>query len=374
MNSSSNEMKKFDISNPSTFEVFDKEMISLIGLHCDGVMISAVRDERLDYSLSTCVFEPEYTIVGRGRQYKGVVMPEGLNYDAFRVKFPLEKLNNKEVADNKKKADLFLASVAKAIVLIEEKMTRNTLTHFENDAIYLKARDSQDIIALIREIRKVGPVGTVSSGAALVNWQAYVSKPEKTRYDLVHGCNCDLNEFSTRWRSLYTTIHSFDQAQTLKEVDFVRGLMRSLPEDDSLLSPVKANNLARPSFSTLNEALVYLHDTITQANRDVGSCCKPDSDASRKRKSDEIEGLEENRPGEKAESKSDETSIEILKILKIMSQKPKKQECRRYVRIGNCTWEKENGSPCKFDHPGKHVKKDGAITRVEKENKKGKSE
>ena len=94
MNSSSNEMKKFDISNPSTFEVFDKEMISHIGLHCDGVMISAVRDERLDYSLSTCVFEPEYTIVGRGRQYKGVVMPEGLNYNAFRIKFPLEKLNN----------------------------------------------------------------------------------------------------------------------------------------------------------------------------------------------------------------------------------------------------------------------------------------
>lgn len=176
MNWNHNEMKKFDISNPSTFEVFDRELISLIGLHCDGALISAIRDERLDYSLSTCVFDSEYTIVGRGRHYKGVVMPDGLNYDAFRANFALEKQSKKEIAETKKKTDLYLASAAKAIVLIEDKMTRNTLTHFENNAVYLKARDSQDIIALIREVRKVGPVGTVSSGAALVNWQSYVSK------------------------------------------------------------------------------------------------------------------------------------------------------------------------------------------------------
>ena len=211
-------LKKFDIANPSWFETFNKELITHVGMHCDGQVISAMREERLDYALHECVFDPDYTVVANGRKYKGVEMPEGLNYNAFREKFPLPTgITEREKAEAKKKRDTYCSSVAKAIVIIEDKFEANTLAHFENVPEYTKARDSQDLIALIRQVRLIGPVGTVSTGAALVNWQSFVSRPEKTRYSLVEGCSGDFNEFATRWRGLYSTIRSLDKSQTFSE-------------------------------------------------------------------------------------------------------------------------------------------------------------
>jgi hypothetical protein len=298
-------------------------------------------------------------------------MPKGLKYDAFREMYPLKTESRREMSDEKKKLDRYTAEVAKAIVIIEDKLTRNTITHFENNEVYRRARDRQDMIALIRELRRVGPVGTVSSGAALVNWQSHVSKPENTRYALAEGCSGDLNEFSNRWRGLHTTINSFDQTQTLKETDFVKGAMRALPDNDALLSPIKANNLARPNFATLNEALTYLHDTITEANRDVGRCCESASLVGVKRKPDEGHGNQESNSDDSLGKPSNDTSVEILKILKtLQSQVPNKQECRRYLKTGVCSWEKDHEKPCKFMHLGKNSKIEGVITKTQKESKK----
>ena len=152
---------KFDISCPSTFENFDRELTTHIGMHCDGQIIAAIRDERIDYSLSECVFDSDYTIVGGGKTYKGVLMPKGLKYNAFRAMYPLKAKSRREMSDDKKKLERYTAEVAKAIVIIEDKLTRNTITHFENNEVYRRARDRQDMIALIRELRRVGPVGTV---------------------------------------------------------------------------------------------------------------------------------------------------------------------------------------------------------------------
>ena len=69
------------------------------------------------------------------------------------------------MSDEKKKLDRYTAEVAKAIVIIEDKLTRNTITHFENNEVYRIARDSQDMICLIRELRRVGPVGIVSDSS-----------------------------------------------------------------------------------------------------------------------------------------------------------------------------------------------------------------
>ena len=179
-------------------------------------------------------------------------------------------MSEREKAKAKKKHDSYCSSVAKAIVIIEDKFEANTLAHFENIPEYTKARDSQDLIALIRQVRLIGPVGTVSTGAALVNWQSFVSRPEKTRYSLMEGCSGDFNEFATRWRGLYSTIRSLDKSQTFSEADHIRGVMRGLPDDDTLLPSIKANNLATPTFESMNSALRHLHGTITQSNRDVG--------------------------------------------------------------------------------------------------------
>ena len=362
---------KFDISSPNTFESFDRELTTHIGMHCDGIIIAAIRDERIDYSLSECVFDSDYTMVGGGKAYKGVVMPKGLKYNAFRAMYPLKAKSQREMLEDKKKLDRYTAEVAKAIVIIEDKLTRNTITHFENNKVYRKARDSQDMIALIRELRRVGPVGTISSGAALVNWQSHVSKPENTRYALAEGCSGDLNEFSNRWRGLHTTINSFDQAHTLNEMDFVKGAMRALPDNDALLSPIKANNLARPNFATLNDTLTYLHDTVTEANRDVGRCCESASLAGVKRKQPD-EGSGPQVDNQDANPNPSDASVEILKILKtLQKQAPNKKECRRYLKTGVCTWEKDKDTPCRFLHLGKNSKTaEGVITKTQQESKK----
>ena len=39
--------------------------------------------------------------------------------------------------DDKKNLDRYTAEVAKAIVIIEDKLTRNTITHFENNKVML---------------------------------------------------------------------------------------------------------------------------------------------------------------------------------------------------------------------------------------------
>ena len=200
-----------------------------------------------------------------------------------------------------------------------------------------------------------------------------MSKPENTRYALAEGCSGDLNEFSNRWRGLHTTINSFDQVQTLKELDFVKGAMRALPDNDALLSPIKANNLARPVFTTLNETLTYLHDTVTEANRDVGRCCESIGLAGVKRKPDEDSGLQENNPVDTLDKSANDTSAEILKILKtLQGQVPNKQECRRYLKTGICSWEKDHERPCRFLHLGKNSKIEGVITKTQKESKKAK--
>jgi len=80
--------KRFDIANPNTFETFNKELITYVGMHCDGQIISAMREERLDYALFECVFDEDYTVVAIGRKYKGVEEPEGLTYQSFREKYP----------------------------------------------------------------------------------------------------------------------------------------------------------------------------------------------------------------------------------------------------------------------------------------------
>ena len=143
-------LKKFDIANPNTFESFKKELITYVGMNCDGQIISAMREERLDYSLYECVFDADYTVVANGKKYKGVDEPEGLTYQSFREKYPLPlaRLAN-EKAEAKRKHDLYCSSVAKAIVIIEDKFEGNTLAHFEHEPEYIKARASQDLIALI---------------------------------------------------------------------------------------------------------------------------------------------------------------------------------------------------------------------------------
>ena len=356
-------LKKFDIANPSWFETFNKELITHVGMHCDGQIISAMREERLDYALHDCVFDPDYTVVANGRKYKGVEMPEVLNYNDFREKYPLPTgMSEREKAEAKKKRDAYCSSVAKAIVIIEDKFEANTLAHFENIPDYTKARDSQDLIALIRQVRMIGPVGTVSTGAALVNWQSFVSRPEKTRYSLVEGCSGDFNEFATRWRGLYMTIRSLDKSQTFSEADHIRGVMRGLPDDDTLLSSIKANNLATPTFESMNSALRHLHDTITQSNRDVGNCVQ----TSLKRKTDNSDQI----AGSTSETATE--ASEILKILKsIQSNSAVPDEvCRRYKRHGTCSYEKEFGRECRFEHPGKNSKHDGVISRVDAGKKK----
>ena len=355
-------LKRFDIANPNTFETFNKELITYVGMHCDGQIISAMREERLDYALSECVFDADYTVVAIGRKYKGVEEPEGLTYQSFREKYPLPVgMSAREKSEGKRKRDLYCSSVAKAIVLIEDKLEHNTLAHFENVPEYTKARDSQDLIALIRQVRLIGPVGTVSTGAALVNWQSFVSKPEGTRYSLVEGCGGDFNEFATRWRGLYSTIRSLDKAQTFSEADHIRGVLRGLPDDDMLLSSIKANNLATPIFGSMNHALRYLHDTITQANRDVSSCTQISS----KRKAEEIDKT--NVPAPESVSEASE----MLKILKsIQSSSAKDDVCHRYKKKGSCTYEKDSGKECKFEHPGKNTKEDGVIKRLDSERKK----
>ncbi len=45
-----NQVKRFDISSPNTFENFNTELITHVGMHCDGTIISAMRKERLDYA------------------------------------------------------------------------------------------------------------------------------------------------------------------------------------------------------------------------------------------------------------------------------------------------------------------------------------
>jgi hypothetical protein len=357
------EIKRFDISNPNTFENFNKELITHVGMYCDGMIISAMREERLDYALHECVFESDYTVVASGRKYKGVELPEGLNYNEFREKYPLPiGMSEREKIEAKKKHDSYCSFVAKAIVIIEDKFEANTLAHFENIPEYTKARDSQDLIALIRQVRLIGPVGTVSTGAALVNWQSFVSRPEKTRYSLMEGCSGDFNEFATRWRGLYSTIRSLDKSQTFSEADHIRGVMRGLPDDDTLLSSIKANNLATPTFESMNCALRHLHDTITQSNRDVGNCIQ----ISFKRKIENSDQIA--KPASEAVT---ETS-EILKILKsIQSNSAVPDEiCRRYKRLGACSYEKEMGRECRFEHPGKNSKQDGVITRGEAVKKK----
>ena len=364
------EVKRFDISNPNTFENFNKELITHVGMHCDGMIISAMREERLDYALNECVFESDYTVVASGRKYKGEELPEGMDYNAFREKHPLPiGMSLRAKAEAKKKHDSYCSSVAKAIVIIEDKFEANTLAHFENIPEYTKARDSQDLIALIRQVRLIGPVGTVSTGAALVNWQSFVSKPEGTRYSLVEGCGGDFNEFATRWRGLYATIRSLDKAQTFSEADHIRGVLRGLPDDDLLLSAIKANNLASPTFASLNHALRHIHDTITQANRDVGNCTQYSS----KRKAEEIE-RNNVRPSEQAS----ETS-EMLKILKSIqssttekgtSSATKDDVCRRYKSRGECKYEKTTGRECRYEHPGNTTKEDGVIKQIQPGRKK----
>ena len=347
--------QKFDICNPNTFENFNKELITHVGMHCDGQIISAMREERLDYALHECVFDMDYTVVAAGRKYKGVDEPEGLTYKTFRVKYPLPTIMGPRArAEAKKKHDLYCSSVAKAIVIIEDKLEHNTLAHFENVPEYTKARDSQDLIALIRQVRLIGPVGTVSTGAALVNWQSFVAKPEGTRYSLVEGCEGDFNEFATRWRGLYSTIRSLDKAQTYSEADHVRGVLRGLPDDDMLLSSIKANNLATPKFESTSHVLRYLHDSITQANRDVGNCTLLSS----KRKIERIAPQPELVSG----------TSEILKILKsIQSRSAKDPTCRQYKARGECTYEKRTGKKCGYEHPGENTKEDGVIKQVVKQ-------
>jgi hypothetical protein len=368
---SSDGFKRFDISNPNDFESFNKELITYVGMHCDGQVISAMREERLDYSLYECVFDADYTVVANGRKYKGVDEPGGLTYQLFREKYPLPvAMPAKEKGEAKKKHDLYCASVAKAIVIIEDKFEGNTLAHFENVPEYTKARDSQDLIALIRQVRLIGPVGTVSTGAALVNWQSFVSRPEGTRYSLVEGCKGDFNEFATRWRGLYATIRSLDKAQTYSEADHIRGVMRGLPDDDMILSSVKANNLATPGFDSMNQALRHLHDTITQANRDVSRCCESVGLAGVKRKQPD-EGSGSQVDNQDANPNQNDASVEILKILKtLQSQAPSKLECRRYLKTGVCSWEKDHDKPCRFLHLGKNSKTEGVITKTQKESKK----
>ncbi len=71
-NKNSEGFKRFDISNPNTFERFNKELITYVGMHCDGQIISAMREERLDYALYKCVFDADYTVAAIGRKNKGV--------------------------------------------------------------------------------------------------------------------------------------------------------------------------------------------------------------------------------------------------------------------------------------------------------------
>jgi hypothetical protein len=356
------EVKRFDISNPNTFENFNKELITYVGIHCDGMIISAMREERLDYALHECIFDADYTVVANGRKYRGIDEPEGLTYKLFREKYPLlTVMSAREKGEAKRKHDSYCSSVAKAIVIIEDKFEANTLAHFENTPEYTRARDSQDLIALIRQVRLIGPVGTVSTGAALVNWQSFVSKPEGSRYSLVEGCGGDFNEFATRWRGLYATIRSLDKAQTFSEADHIRGVLRGLPDNDLLLSSIKANNIASPIFVSMNQALRYLHDTITQANRDVGNCTQ----VTPKRKAEEI--YQYNAPTPEPNS---ETS-EMLKILKsIQSNSVRDDTCHRYKMRGECKFEKISGKECRFKHPGKNSKEDGVITRIDQGGKK----
>ena len=364
------EVKRFNISNPNTFENFNKELITHVGMHCDGMIISAMREERLDYALHECIFDADYTVVANGRKYRGIDEPEGLNYKQFREKYPLLSVTSaREKGEAKRKHDSYCSSVAKAIVIIEDKFEANTLAHFENIPEYTRARDSQDLIALIRQVRLIGPVGTVSTGAALVNWQSFVSKPEGSRYSLVEGCGGDFNEFATRWRGLYATIRSLDKAQTFSEADHIRGVLRGLPDNDLLLSSIKANNLASPTFVSMNHTLRYLHDTITQANRDVGNCIQ----FPLKRKTEEID-KNNVQPSEQAS----ETS-EMLKILKSIqfsttekgtSSATKDDICRRYKSRGECKYEKTTGRECRYEHPGNTTKEDGVIKQIQPGRKK----
>ncbi len=128
-----------------------------------------------------------------------------------------------------------------------------------------------------------------------------------------------------------------------------------------LLSSIKANNLATPIFGSMNHVLRYLHDTITQANRDVGNCTQLSS----KRKAEEIDKT--NAPPSEPVS---ETS-EMLKILKsIQSNSVKDDVCRRYKSRGECLYEKKSGKVCRFEHPGKNTKEDGVIKQIQFGRKK----
>ena len=84
--------------------------------------------------------------------------------------------------------------------------------------------------------------------------------------------------------TLFDHQRSLDKAQTYSEADHIRGVMRGLLDDDMILSSIKANNLATPVFDSMNHALRHIHDTITQANRDVGRCCESVGSTGVKRK------------------------------------------------------------------------------------------
>jgi len=333
----------FDITKPNTFEQFDASIVATVGIHCDGPVISAVRYERLDDSLHNCSFASNYTIAAAGRKLRGKTSATTMDYEKYRIQWPLES-NVKNKKELEKKKESYLSEVAKAIVIIESQFTLNTKAYFENSTTYCDARENQDLIALIREIRRCGPVGTVSTGAALVGWQSFVAKPEGSRYELVHGCDGDFNEFSMRWRALRSTILSFEQVQALTETDFIRGMMRALPENDSLLSSIRSNNLASPNHTTLEQAISFLHDTITQANRDTSNCIKKTIVPKRKLET----APEESEQADQAEGRV----IELLKTL-IESQKKRKRifaVCREFSQKGECSFEKRTGHKCKFQH------------------------
>ena len=343
----------FDISKPDTFEQFDASLVATVGLHCEGPVISAVRYERLDDSLLNCIFAPNYTIAAAGRKLRGQVSTATMDYKKYRTQWPLETSPNNSSKDRRvemhqttevaKKKESYLSAVAKAIVIIESRFTLNTKAYFENSTVYCDARENQDLIALVREIRRWGPVGTVSTGAALVGWQSYVAKPEGSRYELVHGCAGDFNEFSMRWRALRSTILSFEQAQALTETDFIRGMMRALPENDSLLSPIRSNNLANPTQTTLEHTISFLHDTITQANRDTSNCIKRTNAPKRK---PEVASEESER--------ADQGNGQVIELLKTLIESQKGRRvfgvCREFSQKGECSFEKRTGNKCKYQH------------------------
>lgn len=357
----------FDISKPANFDVFNRNLVSDLGVSCNGLVMSALNYDRIDQQLEKCIFEPSYTMVAPGAKYRNVTYPDGLNYEQFRAIFALNQddRSRENKREFEKKRDKYLCDVTTTIMQVEIRFSQNTKSFFNANTIYQDAKEANDLIKLIREVRKLGPRGTKSAASAMVQWQNYVTNPKGSEYMLAgeNSCDSDFNLFQERWKGLRKTIESFG-ANAFTESDYIQGIMRALPLDDNLLSPLRSVNLATSQYTNLDAALKGLHDAILSDNRDIANCTEKKAS---KRKADTVAFEEE------SETKHGE-GVSIMQALSDMKEQISHQRnssCRVFDSTGKCDFQKRFKSPCRFAHLGAFDFIDNVIVfNKEKEDKK----